>query len=47
MIDKNDMKILHFSDSVEDAYQYITSELERVKKKAPSTSGFHAFSGLK
>ena len=36
MIDESDMKLFHFSDSVDDAFQWLVAEMERL---APSVEG--------
>lgn len=47
MIDANDLKLFHPSDSVEDAYKYVTGELEKASKKAGKSGIHEAFSSLR
>jgi len=47
MIDANDLKLFRLSDSVENAYEYITGELEKASKKGGKTGIHEAFASLR
>ena len=39
MIDKKDLKLFHFSDSVEESFEYITNRFSRMLKKRKLKNG--------
>lgn len=47
MIDKNDLKLFRLSDSVENAYKYITDFIEKAGKKVGESAIHTAFSSLR